>query len=299
MVIKWVIGILLVLILWSFIEKEFLSISRFKLSSNKLARNTEPIRIVMLADLHNNTFGKKNKRLIRQIDKLEPDMIIGAGDIITKHKPCYPSHGYDLMKELAVKYPTYYGYGNHELYFDIMKEELNKDRESEDAFLLSTWEEYLDRLQGLGVQILKNESSTLKIKNTRLRISGLNLAKDYYPKGKADPSMELNLHSQIGASAGEYQILIAHNPIYFDAYAEWGADLTLAGHLHGGLARLPFLGGVVSPQYKFFPRYDSGIYEKGKRKMVVSKGLGSHSIMLRLFNPPDIVFITLISEEEK
>ncbi len=47
-------------------------------------------------------------------------------------------------------------------------------------------------------------------------------------------------------------MLIAHNPVHFPAYAAWGADLTVSGHLHGGFVRLPLLGGVVSPQFLAF-----------------------------------------------
>lgn len=57
-------------------------------------------------------------------------------------------------------------------------------------------------------------------------------------------------------------VLLAHNPVYFDTYAAWGADLTLSGHLHGGIVRLPLLGGVISPQMKLFPDYTRGCYTK-------------------------------------
>ncbi len=43
------------------------------------------------------------------------------------------------------------------------------------------------------------------------------------------------LNSLLGRpSSDEYNILIAHNPDYFKAYAAWGADLVLSGHVHGG-----------------------------------------------------------------
>jgi len=90
-----------------------------------------------------------------------------------------------------------------------------------------------------------------------------------------------------------FQLLIAHNPIYFKEYINWGADLTISGHLHGGLVRLPFLRGMLSPQVKFFPRYDAGRFEENGKEMIVSRGLGSHSIMFRLFNPPELVYIRL------
>ena len=93
--------------------------------------------------------------------------------------------------------------------------------------------------------------------------------------------------------ADRYNILLAHNPMYFESYALWGADLTLSGHLHGGLLRLPVLGGVISPQMKLFPKYCCGLYEKYRRKLLVTAGLGSHSIAFRINNPAEIMLLEL------
>lgn len=85
----------------------------------------------------------------------------------------------------------------------------------------------------------------------------------------------------------------AHNPDYFPEYADWGADLSLSGHVHGGMMILPFLGGIVSPAIKLFPRYYKGLYSIGDRKMIVSAGLGCHTIKIRMFNKPDLVMVKI------
>ena len=95
------------------------------------------------------------------------------------------------------------------------------------------------------------------------------------------------------ADRRHFQILMAHNPDYFEDYVNWGADLVLSGHVHGGIMRLPVLGGVISPSYQIFPKYDAGIFSSGTGKMIISTGLGCHSIKIRLFNPPEIDVITL------
>ena len=85
---------------------------------------------------------------------------------------------------------------------------------------------------------------------------------------------------------------------FFDAYAGWGADLTLSGHIHGGIVRIPGIGGVISTSYRLvFPKYDGGYYEQNQKKMIVSRGLGSHTIPVRLFNPAELVVIDLVTEE--
>lgn len=91
-----------------------------------------------------------------------------------------------------------------------------------------------------------------------------------------------------------FELLIAHNPDYFDNYAKWGADLTVSGHVHGGIMRLPVLGGVISPMLRLFPKYDGGLFEKDGRQMILSRGLGMHTIPVRIFNPGELVVIHLL-----
>ena len=98
---------------------------------------------------------------------------------------------------------------------------------------------------------------------------------------------------------GEYGILLAHNPAYFEAYASWGADLTLSGHVHGGIMRLPWLGGVLSTSLTLFPKYDGGEFCRGERRMIVSRGLGSHTVPIRIFNPAELVVVELVPGDGK
>ena len=96
------------------------------------------------------------------------------------------------------------------------------------------------------------------------------------------------------ADKGEYQILLAHNPAFFPAYKEWGADLTVSGHLHGGIIRIPGLGGVITPQFVLFPKYSGEMTVEGNQAIAVSRGLGTHTINLRFLNYAEVVVIDLI-----
>ena len=90
------------------------------------------------------------------------------------------------------------------------------------------------------------------------------------------------------------QILIAHTPQYFEAYAAWGADVVMSGHVHGGIMRLPVLGGVLSPNLTLFPKYDGGRFVCGKATMILSRGLGTHTIPVRVFNPGELVTVNIL-----
>ena len=89
---------------------------------------------------------------------------------------------------------------------------------------------------------------------------------------------------------------MAHNPAYMDAYLEWGADMILSGHLHGGLVRVPVLGGIVTPQGFLFPKYSGEMTKVGDQTVIVSRGLGTHTLNIRFFNTPELVCICLGGE---
>ena len=94
-----------------------------------------------------------------------------------------------------------------------------------------------------------------------------------------------------GAEKESFQVLIAHNPQYFQEYAGWGADLTVSGHVHGGIIRLPLIGGVISPAIALFPKYDGGKFVRDGKTMILSRGLGTHTIHVRFYNPGEVAVI--------
>ena len=120
-------------------------------------------------------------------------------------------------------------------------------------------------------------------------------------RGSEEGEFDVVIHTEITPTldSDSYNILLSHNPRYFLTYVQWGADLTLSGHVHGGMVRIPFVGAVFSPDEGFFPKYDAGLYtEESGKSIVVSRGLGSGSRGFRLFNRPDLVVITLHSVEK-
>ena len=123
-------------------------------------------------------------------------------------------------------------------------------------------------------------------------ISGLEIEREYYRRfGKPEMAGKYVTAHVGGRREDAFTILLAHNPEYMDAYAEYGAELVLAGHMHGGVASLPLLGGVISPSFRLFPKYDGGLFQKDGTQMIVSRGLGMHTIPLRFLNPGELIVL--------
>lgn len=251
----------------------------YEIESPKITREC---KFVVLSDLHNKSFGEQNHRLVRKIEELSPDGILVAGDILTAYEKKRKHHvAINLMQQLGERYPVYYGMGNHEQRIGLESGEPGE-----------VYEIYMESLHRAGIEPLINERVVLPSAN--IDICGLQLDKCYYRKFSKPPMPETYLTDMLGkASSGQFQILIAHNPEYFEEYAAWGADLTVSGHMHGGLMRLPFLGGVISPRLTLFPYYDGGRFEKDGSVMILSRGLGTHTLPIRIFNPGELAVIHL------
>ena len=146
-------------------------------------------------------------------------------------------------------------------------------------------------MNALQIELMRNES---REEEDNIRITGLDMSRDYYKRFKKFPMDSSYLPKSLGKIKEEkYEILLAHNPDYFEEYAAWGADLVFSGHVHGGMMRLPVLGGVVSPAVRLFPKYDGGLFKQGKSTMILSRGLGMHTIPIRIFNPGELILVNL------
>lgn len=270
-----------------------LGVKKYRILSEKLPPSFSGKRLVFLSDLHGKTYGEKNEKLLKWIERLAPHYILIGGDSVVggvskKGKPRKESEpsiqvSLDFIRKLANEFPVYYALGNHE-------EKLEK----------SLLKRYNEDLKKLGVVLLDNRKIKLiSEKGEEIFLYGLSLGKKFYPKLKREKMKQEEIREKIGEVGEGFTILLAHSPLYFETYMEWGADLVLSGHLHGGIMRLPFLGGVIGPDFFLFPKYSGGRYQNEKGRMIVSCGLGTHTLHLRVFNPPEITVIDLECGEKK
>lgn len=236
----------------------------------------EKVTVIVLADLHGKRYGKENCRLLRQIDKIQPDLILIAGDMLNAKPETDFSGTVRFIKRLAQKYTVFYGIGNHEHRLLLYPEVYG-----------SMGEEYWRQLQDKN--IVKLDNKKVYLEKQGICVYGAQIGKEYYKRFKIRPMEETYLKRILGEPRSDcFTILLAHNPDYFENYVSWGADLIFSGHVHGGIVRLPFLGGVLSPACRLFPKYDGGMYKKKNSVMILSRGLGSHTIPIRFFNPGEL-----------
>lgn len=261
-------------------------VTKYRICSQKLNGIKGEKKIIFLSDLHNRMYGEENKHLLESIRDQHPDLILIGGDMLVRKD----GNSYDRTVRFLTKLPgicpVYCANGNHE----------QKLKELPDKYEQS-YEEYKRALTASGIHMLENASETIKLDEVPVKLSGLEIPLRAYARfGKKELSLE-EITDRIGEHGSNYQILLAHHPGYMKEYLGYGADLILGGHYHGCVVQLPGIGGVISPNFTLFPKYSGGIYREGKQTAVVSRGLGTHSVPLRLWNWPELIVLELSGNE--
>lgn len=247
----------------------------------ELPKLKKSCRFVLISDLHNKVYGRDNEKVIAAVKRANPDFVVIAGDLITSRVKESIEPGVKLVKALSEEYKIYYALGNHETKIKMYTDKFG-----------GMYDNLIREMKHPNVTMLVNESCILP--EHSICITGLELERAYFSKFKKKEMEKGYLEKHIGSAKKQYcNILIAHNPDYFEEYAAWGAELVLAGHVHGGIMRIPFLGGVIAPSYKLFPEYDGGVFEKKKSTMLLGRGMGAHTLPFRFFNPAELYVVTL------
>ena len=216
---------------------------------------------LLVADMHS----KIPEGFLLKVAALAPDFILIAGDFVDDSFTENP-HMLSLLFGFAEIAPTYYATGNHEQFTDT-------DREL---------------IASSGVAFLENNDSTFE----NIRIGGLASGFGHIPYFGKTPAPDFDFIDRFAALDG-YKILIAHHPEYFKPYIRDKAiDLTVSGHAHGGQWRIGKLA-AYAPGQGIFPRYTSGLYTHRDHHLIVSRGVGNHTVIPRIFNPTELVMVHL------
>ena len=255
-------------------------VTRYKILSGKIK---EPITCALITDLHNKVYGTDNSRPIECIRSESPDLILCAGDLVIGTKHNSYSTALDFVVRLTEIAPVYYSNGNHETEYR--------------RYSKPKYAAFVKKMKRAGIHLLNNKCSDITIGSTKVHIAGLEVSLEKYIKFRK-PSCDISyIEDKVGKVPldGSYTILMAHNPEFFATYGEWGADLTVSGHYHGGLIRSPFSGRALLSPYGYpFPKFGVGIKELSPEHYIIaSAGLGDHSIPIRIFDPRELVVIRI------
>lgn len=282
--------IILLVMLFIYVNYKVIFVSRYKVKSNKLPQAFNGFKILHLSDWHCTTYGKNNKRLINLINNKikgeKIDIVVITGDFIIRQKRDYRP-ALEFISKIKSN-NIYFVYGNHEM--------ILKSKEIQD---------FKNKLETLGVVVLDDKKIELTRENQKLNLYGVSYIFSHIASRKDLTEQVLEKYKKdyeekIGViNKNEYNILLSHDPMDFEVYARMGFDLIFSGHLHGGGIRFFGIGVATARKNWFFTRLAAGIHKKYNTQMIVSRGIGNSTRPIRIFDPPEISITTLYTAKNK
>ena len=229
------------------------------------------IKVALISDLHSYEFGKDNRKIVKKTRELSPDLIFFVGDIYSRGQTQKIGQAVDFLEGLGEIADVYVVTGDHDT-DDLYKKEL---------------------MTAERVTLLNYAKRDITVKGNELSLYGIDNV--YF-------SSSFNLGNEFDAlSENRLNILLSHIPS-IEHYGDFGFDLIFCGDTHGGMVRLPYLGGLYYDGY-LLPKVtykgaltDKGLFEFENTSLFVTSGLGNYPLPLRFNNRPEICLITIKGE---
>ncbi|MBE6584603.1 MAG: hypothetical protein E7649_06490 [Ruminococcaceae bacterium] len=252
-----------------------MKITKYNVITDKIDKD---LVVACVSDIH----GRKAQKAIEAVRKISPDVVLLAGDILeisVDYMNERNETAIDFLKQMVDIAPSYYCFGNHEIFFSHAQAERSQVSDPDIE------KRNIERVLDLGVHIVNNKSEKLG----SLIIGGLVCGYDMIPAWQGQ-AFDLDFLNRFDSYDG-FKILLCHYPhLYDELLKNTSFDLILSGHAHGGQWR--FLGrGVYAPHQGLFPKYTSGIYDG---RFIISRGASNNVAPIpRFFNPCEVLQINL------
>ncbi len=245
-------------------RKEF-HLQEVDLALPGLPADLDGLRLVQLSDIHLSPFLSRAElaRCVDMANETRAHIAFVTGDLITGMRDPV-DECLDELKRLRTDAGVFGCMGNHERY--IRAEGYVQERGAQ-----------------RGLKFLRQQNESLRFGETRLNIAGV----DHQTKSRG-----YLRHTQPLMRAGEFNLLMSHNPDVFPVAAKQGWDLTLSGHMHGGQINFEIAQQNLNLARLSTP-YVFGTYHEGKSAIYVTRGIGTVAMPVRLGAPPEVALIRL------
>lgn len=248
-----------------FIEPYQVGLTLLDLRGEPVGSGIRGLVAVHLTDLHTGKIGVREKKVLSLVRELKPDLIFLTGDFV-KWRGDY-SQALAFLDELRAKHGVFGVLGDYDT---------SDSRKS--CLFCHEPGDYANQNRSHGVRFLRDEILTIPVGNQEIRIGGMGF--------RENPDM----NTIDSPDARSPQILLSHNPLGFDGVPDECETLVLAGDTHGGQIYLPSWAWRLLG-YEKNEKYNYGLFSKGKKRLFVSRGIGTSHLPLRFFRRPEVVAI--------
>ena len=169
-------------------ELKFFKITRYTLRVPAFEKLDGEKKIILLADLHNKSYGEHNSELLDAIQREKPDLILIAGDMLVGKDVASYGEALDFVTRLPEICPVYYGPGNHE----------QRLKEYPEKYEKSVYRKFKNELSRSGVHYLENQKAEMRLDRLDIRVDGLELPMHTYEKFKKHSVDEADIRRCLG-----------------------------------------------------------------------------------------------------
>ncbi len=254
--------------------------TRIKVRNYKLG-NTEAettVRITALSDLHQGEFVSANhiRKAVEISNAQSPDIVLLLGDYVD-HDGGLADELLAEITNLKAKHGVFAVLGNH----DIGASESHRIVEGFEA--------------DQSINLLSNNSVVIEFEPSgnvfSLQITGIESPAEWWD-AQTGRFAEQVLKYEISQTSADFKLVASHHPDIFELCAEYGADLVVAGHTHGGQLAVPFTGRWLNVG-RLAAKYFLGRYDRAKTTLIITPGIGVGILPARLGVPPEVTLIEL------
>lgn len=250
-------------------------ISKYCISSEKIPEAFDRFCIAHISDTHSYPADG----ILELVTSQKPDIICITGDMFHDDGKDAPEF-WALFSKLLELAPVYLVTGNHDLWRE------------DSAFMIR-------KVRKMGGILLDSDMAVLERDGEKIALFGVG-----DPFSKIPKLIEKSINTEFFKlpQFDGYKILLYHRANLFDRIKDFGFNLILSGHMHGGQIRI--FGGLLAPTSAIlsgrmvFPKYTSGEFIYNSSSMIVNRGASNTLPIPRLFNPPDVGIITLLHKNK-
>jgi predicted MPP superfamily phosphohydrolase len=249
------------------IEPNWLQTEQVVIHDPALADVLEGIKVVQISDIHlQGGIGDRERDLIVQVNALKPDLLFITGDFFSDKQKWELAAEVTALSEMMRSFKTTTG---------ILGVPGNYDSPLSDPAIRKEF-------KAASIDILMNENRAVALPNRKtLYLAGFDDSRN----------KRANLKAFAGIPTGAPVVLLAHDPDKFGEAIGAGVNLVLAGHTHGGQIGISFL--VENSHSANKSSFIRGLFDSGKTKMYVNRGIATTHIPIRFFNRPEITLLEI------
>jgi len=264
-------------LLWgTLVEPQRLSLVHLSLDGGPLPPESPPVRLLHISDLHVERLTRREDRLVQIVRRLAPDLILLTGDYLNLSYTDDPVAHAEARRLLTALSPPDAPLASGGVYAVLGSPPV--DRNSASLF------------DGLPIRLLRDEVVTVNLgQGRRLALLGLDCSHDPV----RDAQRLAALATQAPPDA--FRLLLYHSPELMPVAPEFGINLYLCGHTHGGQVRLPLYGALITSS-KLGKRFEMGHYRLEDTHLYVSRGVGLEGMSaprVRFLCPPEVTLFSL------